>query len=169
VTLPFPDALAALANRAIDAAFEVEPFISMGQDRGIAKLVVPTAEATPDGQGPMVVVDEAYARNNSEVVRRFVIASVRGLRDYYRALQPDQDGREAVITSITSHTPMKDRRQIERIALSSVDPNGVINLQSLADMQAFFIDNGQQPKPVELSQFVDRSYLDSALARLGHI
>jgi ABC-type nitrate/sulfonate/bicarbonate transport system substrate-binding protein len=30
VILSFPDVLAALANRAADAAFEVEPFISMG-------------------------------------------------------------------------------------------------------------------------------------------
>jgi NitT/TauT family transport system substrate-binding protein len=169
VILPFPDALAALAGKTVDAAFEVEPFISTGHDQGIAKLVVSTAEAAPGSAGPIVVVDEKYARNNPDLVRRFVTASLRGLRDYYRAVQLNEGSRDDVITSIVTHTAMKDRQKIEHIALSFVDPNGAIDVQSLAEMQAFFLDNGQQPKPVEISQFVDRSYLDYGLARLGHI
>jgi len=89
VILAFPDALAGLAGKAVDAAYEVEPFITTARERGIGQLVTPSADVVPNLQGPMLMVSTTYADNHTDVVTRFVTASLRGLRDYTRAVEGD--------------------------------------------------------------------------------
>ncbi|HEX6511533.1 MAG TPA: ABC transporter substrate-binding protein [Chloroflexota bacterium] len=49
VTMPFPDTVPAFANKGIDAAFLVEPFVSAASASGSATLMFPSGDALPNG------------------------------------------------------------------------------------------------------------------------
>lgn len=167
VVLSFSDALAALATKAVDAAFEVEPLITSAHDRGIASLMIPTADAAPDLQGPMLIVTERYAHEHSDAVQRFVRAAVRGLRDYDRATTSSDLAHGDLVPMIARHTAMQDERLISRIAPSRVDPNGTIQVASLDKLQQYFVKTGQQTQAIDIRGLVDMQFVDLAVAQLA--
>jgi NitT/TauT family transport system substrate-binding protein len=88
--VPFTEMIAALANRAVDAAWVVEPFVTIGTVQGVSKRVVPMAEAYPGAVTMVVMLSPVFARDQADAARRFVTAHLRGQRDYYRAFLKDE-------------------------------------------------------------------------------
>src|SRR5215218_7222257 len=95
--VPFPDMNAALEAGRVDAACQVEPFVSQGKAgkaRGIDPFYVRTA---PDLTVATYFTSTKYAQENGDVVDRFVRAMNKSL-DYAQA-HPDET--RAVLTTYT--------------------------------------------------------------------
>src|SRR4051794_28483513 len=167
--LGFADTVTALANRAVDASYLVEPFITLGGARGVTRLVVPVGDLLPGALVNAVMVSPAFLQAQPAAVRQFVAAHLRGARDYYRAIQQDAGGRDDMIRILTEYTPITDPQAYATIGLPSVEPNGQMTDGYLASLQDYFVRAGTQPQPVDLGQVIDRSYVNDALARLGRV
>ena len=96
-----------------------------------------------------------------------MIAYLRGLRDYYHAFNKHDGDRAQVLESLIAHTPVKDPALYDVMGLPSVEPNGAMNPPSWDAFQDFYIRLGIQQQKVDLSRYVDQSYLNNALDRLG--
>ncbi len=167
--VPFTEMIAALANRAVDAAWVVEPFVTIGTVQGVSKRVVPMAEAYPGAVTMVVMLSPVFARDQADAARRFVTAHLRGQRDYYRAFLKDEGSREEIIHILTKYTQVKDPRLYANMGWHGVDPNGELNTRVLEDMQDYFVRIGTQQQKVDLNKVIDRSYLNYALERIGRI
>jgi NitT/TauT family transport system substrate-binding protein len=167
--LSFPDMVTALANKAVDAAWLVEPFIAIVEAQGTARTVVSSGDAYPGAVTMVLVVSPGFARDHPDAVRRFVVAHLRGQRDYYRAIVQDAGGRDEVIASIIAHTPVKDPGLYSRMGMHAVDPNGTMDERVLDDYQDYFVKVGTQQRKLDLRRVIDRSYVDYALQRLGRV
>src|SRR5215207_3451043 len=84
-TLGFPDMLPAFSNDAVDAGVLVEPFITLGEQRGVIQCWKPTSEMEADFQIAVLLYGPTFAEQRTESARRFMVAYLRGVRDYYRA------------------------------------------------------------------------------------
>jgi len=167
--IPFPDMLPALANRAIDAAYQVEPLLTLSEEQGLSQRVVLLAEIYPGSVSAVLTISPVFAREQPEAARRWFTAYLRGQRDYWRAVWKNEGSKDDIVEIITKYTTLKDRALVTRMALHGVGPNGGLNDQYFDDMQDYFVQAGALRQKVDVSRIVDRSYLDYALQRLGRV
>jgi NitT/TauT family transport system substrate-binding protein len=167
VRMNFADQLAAMKSGAIDAGWNVEPLATTEASQGLAKPVAITGELFPGANAQALVVSPTFARDNPEAVRRYVYAYLRGLRDYYQAFVKNEGDRGPVVAPLVNHTPIKDPNMFNVIGMHSVDPNGILNVQTWDPFQDYFLKRGLQNTKLDLTRYVDQSYLNAALDRLG--
>ena len=166
VNLAFPDVPVGFANRAVDAAFLVEPFMTVAESQGVARSVLSSGEIYPGLVGMVLFMSPA---TDPEVGRRFVTAYLRGQRDYYRAIQANEGGRERMIEILLQYTPIREAALLEQMAVHLVEPNGEMDPRTLNELQEYFLRFGSQQQRVDLNRVIDRSYTDYALSRLGRL
>jgi NitT/TauT family transport system substrate-binding protein len=167
--LPFADLVPALGNRGVDAAFLAEPFITVAERQGTALESAPTGDIYPGMVGNVLTVGPIIAERNPEAVRRIVTARLRGIRDYYRAVQRDEGGRDEIVQILIKHTPVKDASLYGRLLTSPADPNGAMPERPLAELQDYYLRVGSVPQRIDVAQVMDGSYNDYALGRLGRL
>jgi NitT/TauT family transport system substrate-binding protein len=165
--LSFPDMLSAFANEAIDAAVLVEPFITLGEQRGLLQCWKPTSEMEPHFQIAVLLYGPVFAEQRAEVARRFMVAYLRGVRDYYRAFFGDGQGRAEVVELISRVTAVRDPSLLEQLLPAWIDPNGGVHKPSLQLVQRWYLERGDLTSEVDLDRVVDGSFAEYAVARIG--
>jgi NitT/TauT family transport system substrate-binding protein len=167
VAKSFADALAALGDSSIDAAFEVEPFISVAQNRGVARLVKPSSETSSGVASILVYGNADFVNANTSAVERYVTALMRGQRDYHAAINAASDaGREDMYAALMKYTSLKDRAQLAQLHFPTVDVTGVIDVDAMIDLQKFFVMSGGLQKTLTADQIIDKRYAAVAVTRI---
>jgi NitT/TauT family transport system substrate-binding protein len=77
--IPFPDALGALDAGRVDAAWEVEPFVSLGKSQGATPLLYPYEQTAPSLTVASYFTTKQYLAQNGDAVARFVTAMNKSL------------------------------------------------------------------------------------------
>src|SRR5262245_56573643 len=167
--VPFPDMLPALANRAVDAGFQVEPLLTVSELQGISQRAVLLADIYPGSVSAVLTISPVFAREQPEAARRFFTAYLRGQRDYWRAIWMNEGSKDDLVEIVVKYTTLKDRALVNRMALHGVQPNGGLDERFFDEVQDYFVRAGALSQKVDVSQVVDRSYLDYALQRLGRV
>jgi NitT/TauT family transport system substrate-binding protein len=80
--VPFPDQPAAYAGGSVDAGMLIEPFVTLAAEQGTGTILLRQEEWYPDQQSAAIMFAEAFASQQQEVARGFVLAYLRGVRDY---------------------------------------------------------------------------------------
>jgi NitT/TauT family transport system substrate-binding protein len=170
VNLPFPDHVAALANKAVDASASVEPGPTISIRNGFAALVKADDEIIPNHQIAVLLYSENFALKKTGAAMRFMRAYLRAVRFYNGALR---DGRmvgpnaDEVIAILSEATPIKDAAIYKAITPTGMNPDGKVNVESLAQDLAFYREQGLIQGEVRLEQLVDHSFVEAALRELG--
>lgn len=164
--LPFPQMAAALANKAADAAYNVEPFVSVAEQQGIAKFVVPNGQFLPGVPVFVLQISPVFARAQPQAADRFMVAVLKGQRFNHEAVNSGQ-GTEEVYTILQNHTPIKDTRLMGRMLSDLVLPDGTIDPTPLIEIQDAFVRYGTVQQKQDVSQLIDASYAARALQQLG--
>ncbi|MFA5597254.1 MAG: ABC transporter substrate-binding protein [Pusillimonas sp.] len=168
VTMSFPDALAALGNKAVDAAFQVEPFISAAAAQKIGSLAFTEGDFAHGGPAFVLYSSEAFAEKNNEALKRLTVAMLKGQRDYIAAVKAGSGpGYEELLQTLSKHSMIKDVERLRKMALPAADPNGDFDPAVVASMQDFLLEQKVQAKPIDTSKIFDPSYLEYAVDVLG--
>jgi NitT/TauT family transport system substrate-binding protein len=176
--LPIPDILPALGNKRVDAGYLANPFVYLVKQRGVGTVVEHSTRVFPEGScAQSIIVSESFATQQREAVRRYVTAWLRGQRDYYRTIEKGEGDPGPILEILTRYTALQDLGLYEAVmmdnGLNHVDSNGGAPLQRMipdaAPFQEYFVRVGHLAQPVDLAPFIDSSFLDYALQRLGRI
>jgi NitT/TauT family transport system substrate-binding protein len=169
VAMAFPDMLPALTNKAVDAAWEVEPFVAIANSRGIAKSVAWGGEVFPGSIGLVMVISPQFGAEQPEAAGRYFTAYLRGVRDYYRAFVSNENpaGREEIYQVLMKYTAVKDPALYPLMGWPGADPNGGLDERVLDEMQDYLLQRGTIREKIDVSRLVDHSYANYALERLG--
>ncbi|HEY7062527.1 MAG TPA: ABC transporter substrate-binding protein [Chloroflexota bacterium] len=165
VPLAFPDMAVAFSNKAIDAGMFNEPWATQLEDAGVIKKVVYTDDVDPNGNVSGVEYSETFARNQ-QAARNYMVAYLRGVRDYWDAYDGRRDF-QIIVDVQKKFTPVKDERLIRKVPPTGMKPDGYLNLEKIAQYQDWFIENELVTQKVDLSQVIDHSFLDYANGILG--
>ncbi len=171
IELAFPQMIAALRNKAIDAAMMTEPSITGAVDSGVAAKVADYNDFYPNQQTSVLLYSEKFMKERRGTAERFMRAYVKGLRFYYAALK---DGRiagenaEKVIDILVGNTGIADPAVYRKLAPSGVDPDGRVATASLRNDLALFkqlklIDNPD----IGVDDIMDESFVEGAVKELG--
>lgn len=166
--MPFEQFIPALQKKAVDV---VLPFSPLGETiANRLKVGVPlpdTAIGKTSGYdtanmmfySPRVVKDPALARG-------FMIAHLKAQRDYHRALFEGGGDRGEICAMIKKYLPFVPDR-CEGMAMSAVEPDGAINIESLERYQADWVKWGMMREPADIRADVNTTYVEAAVAVLG--
>jgi len=166
VNMPFPDMLPALANRSVDVAMNIEPFPTLAVDRGIAVRWKGIDEIYPNHQIAAMFYAPHFYQAQPEAARRFMVGYLRAVRDYVDAFERNR-GRAEIIDIMTRTTSVKDAAIWEKMVTPGLNPDGQLNVDSIAYDQDWFVAHGVVRERQDVSQIVDMQYVDYALGRLG--
>lgn len=168
VALNFPDMPAALANKSIDAAIIIEPFLTRAVEEKFATILTRDDEVYPDHQVAVVLYSATFAKNSPDLATRFMKAYIKALRDYNDAfVKKDAGKRKEVIDTLIKHTTVKDAALYDRMVMPGIDPNGNVNVDSLIKDQDYFLESGSQKQKVDMAEVVDLSFAKAAVQQLG--
>ena len=171
VYLAFPQQVLALSNKAIDGALTTEPNATEEEKRGVGVRFMGDDVIYPNHQVAVVLFSGNFIKTNPDAARRFVRAYVRALRDYNDAL--DKNGRLAgpqsdeVVSILTQDSEIKDPAVYHAIVPPGLNPDGFVNVPTLANDLDFFKQTGDIQGDVTIDQVVDNSFVEAALKDLG--
>ncbi|MEA2513800.1 MAG: NitT/TauT family transport system substrate-binding protein [Thermomicrobiales bacterium] len=162
-TLRFPDAVAALASGAVDAAMVGEPLAAKAEQDGIGVRLV-TDFPVQDVQPTVIFANEGFLKDNPEAATGLVAAYLKACRDLTGTGFNDP----LHLAIIEQYTKVPSA-----LVTSAVKPvfavDGQINLDGLAKLQSFFRERGllEYDQDLDLAQFVDAQFVEAALTELG--
>jgi NitT/TauT family transport system substrate-binding protein len=158
----FREVAPALENGALDGAILGEPLATLAEDQG---LIARLSEDFIEGFTPTVIYfNKEWSTNNPELAKGFIKAFLRGARDLNGDLWAS-DENAAIIEKYTK-VPVD---VVKRANRSYHDPNGVVPLADLMELQRFFRAQGElsYDEDIDLAQFINTSYVEAAVAELG--
>lgn len=169
VYMGFPDELAALKNRAIDAGIVNEPTMSRAIKDGFA---VRASKDTiyPGQQTAVLLYSEAFATKRT-IAQNFMVAYLRAIREYNDALV---DGKlsgpkgDEIAGALAEYTKAKDPSIFRDMVPFAVNPYGYVNTKSLANDFEFYKGRGLINDPtMTVNQIIDDSFAKDADRQLG--
>jgi NitT/TauT family transport system substrate-binding protein len=164
--LPFPEALAALGTKNIDASFMIEPLTTQWKRQNIARVLVPAGAVDPGAELSIVLYSPEFAKN-ADLATRYMIGFLQGVRDYQDAFFL-QKNRDAAIAILIEHTILKDPKAWQEAIPQNTDPNGHINVDDLRRQAVFFKEQGTLSGEVpDFAKFVDPRFAEAAVKKIG--
>jgi NitT/TauT family transport system substrate-binding protein len=170
VDLPFPEHIAALANKAVDGALTAEPFVTIAVERGVAVNFKRDDEIDPGHQLGCLLFSSAFADDRSDAAVRFLRAYLRGARYYNRALSGGKiagENADDVIAILAKYISMKDETLLRRITPTGLNPDGRMNIDSLQRDFDFYASRGLVQGRLVIRDIVDETLLNAALKSLS--
>lgn len=162
----YPDMNVALANGAIDATIQIEPFVASAVEKGFAVRVSGADEVYPEQQAAAIMYSPVFIEKHPELARRFMVAYVKGLRDYNDAFFKNKN-REAIIQILIKSTRVKNRKIYDSVVAVGLDPNGRLMMPSIQDDARWYYEHGYVKKMPKVDEIVDLSYVEYAIKQLG--
>lgn len=164
--LPLAQMPLALANKAIDAAMAVEPFITAAEQQHSAKLVAPSGSFAPGVPNFVLEMSPVLASQRPDVAQRAMTAVLEGDRDNYEAFRPGGNP-DAMIKILQNHLTNKDPALLTRMSTSTVPPDGKLDPKPLDEVQQTFLRLGLIKQTVNINEVVDASYVSRAAQELA--
>lgn len=160
--VPFRDTVAALESGSLDGGILGEPLVTLAEDKG---LVARVSQDFIEGMTPTYIYfNTDWSAANPELAQGFVRAYLRGARDLNGASWSDPEN----LAIIEKYTKVP-ADVVGRANRSYHDPNGGIPIEDILTLQDFFRSQGElnYDENIDLTQFVNTSYVEKALADLG--
>jgi NitT/TauT family transport system substrate-binding protein len=170
VFMAFPQHVAALQNKAVEAALTTEPSATRAVQSGAAVRVLGDDAIYPNHQLAVVLYGGHFIKASPDAARRFMRAWLKAARDYNDALKEGKlagPAADEVIAVLTEYTSIKDAKLYRAITPQGTDPDGRLNVDSLKTDLAFFREEGLVKAPVTVEQVIDTRFVEAALKELG--
>jgi NitT/TauT family transport system substrate-binding protein len=159
----------ALKNKALDATIMGEPFATALVEEKVGVRFMNTNDYFPNYVVTVFLYGPTLLEERREVGDRFMRALMRGMRDYNDALDEKgllSQGNDDIINAFEREFRMTPK-QLRSMFSHSVDPNGEINMKSVAIDWDFLVADGQISGKVKPEQLLDTSFAKQAAASLG--
>lgn len=144
VEIGFPDMIPALDRGQIDAAWEIEPFVTIGAESGARPVLWPYVEARPGLMVGSFLATQEYHEQNPEVIEAFR----NGLVATAESVAEDPDAFRAALPDLARVTP--------EVAESMTLPQWKteIDVESLEFIEEQMREHGLISEPVDIAAVV---------------
>ncbi len=167
--LGFPAQVTALQNGSIDATIALEPFATLAQQRGVARVLERNDVFYPNEQITLFMYSPQFASGKGDVAKRFMVAYLRGQRAVIDAVRnahltgPGSDDIIAIMNKRLHIAP----DVLRAMTVASLDPNGNVNRQSLKEDHDIYKKQGLITGNATVDEIVDMSFVEAAAKQLG--
>lgn len=154
--LAYPDAVRALASKAVDGMWAPEPWGARAEAQGVGVrfLLADQVKAITPFQVGVIMYSGKFMRERPKVARDFIAAYVKGAREYSR--KGPKDPELMAIVSKRTKVPV----EIIKASIPFwIDPDGKPRTQDLLVLQDFFFGKGWIKTKLPAEKIVDLSFL----------
>ena len=162
----FGSMLAAINNGSIDAALQIEPFITQGTEKGMHVRFGDTTDYAAEAQIAMVLASPKFINEEEDVSLRFMAAYLKGVRDYNDAFMKGKN-KEEIIKIMTKHTALKDKKLWENVFVTGLNPNGEMYIEDIKKQYEMYKANGAISGNVDFNKAIDPSLTEEAIKIIG--
>lgn len=166
--IPFGQQPTALQNKAVDAALMISPLQDSVAAKGIGLKWVNVDDYIK--VQPVVIsvwmMNTDWAKANEDAARKFVRATLRGVRDYCNAYHRGPN-RGEVTRILAKYSNVKDAALIDRIGWGAADPQGRIAEASVMDVQQTFLKEKLTRDQVPFSRIAPAGWIAEVATSLG--
>jgi NitT/TauT family transport system substrate-binding protein len=165
VEMPFNQFLPALEKKAVDAVLVYTPLNQIMEKMRVAKPL-PEAQLAVTSKGDsfnIMLYSEAFAK--TEAAKGFMLAHLKGQRDYMRAVEGRAD-MPAVCAIIHKHVVTLPA-DCAGMSFTGVDTSGGVNVGSLERYQQEWIALGVMKEPADIRKHVNLEFVRYAVSVLG--
>ena len=161
--IPFQQMGLALANGAVDVAFEVPPFGEMvaAQGQGVKWIDPEDYIKVLPSSFVAYFANTDWIKQNPELAKKFFLALVKGGRDFCQAYHHGPN-RQEVVDIMFKYKVASSAEQLDHMAWQARNPNGRFNVASLMDLQDFFVKEEMVKQKFSAERLVDTDYADYA-------
>lgn len=163
--MAFPEMIVGLANKAIDAAITLEPFVTQGISQGAAVVIGGDEQIMSRRQGCAVAMGERLVKDR-ELGKRFLRGYLGAVRDYNDAFFKNQ-GKPDIVKIMVEKYPVKDPALYDRMYPFSIDPNGFVNTESIELDVRFYKAQGLLTAEPNVKTLVDPTLAEEVVKELG--
>ncbi len=163
--LVYTDMLPALGNRAVEIGWVLEPFITLGKQRGLLVPWISLGDYDPGHQLAGILFAESLIKDRHEIAKRWSVRYVRGLRDQHEFATRGKD-REVVAPILAAHTGLTVD-VVDQVGWGLVSPDGRLNVGSVLESQRQLVEWGTIAQSLPADQLVDPQFYEYAVQQLG--
>lgn len=160
-----PDTAVALANGSIDATFSFEPFMSNLVASGVGARLLSGNDLFPNHTVSVVLYAPSFADDRTDLARRWMVAYLRGVRDYNAAFGEGR-GLDEAIGVFVQYLPIKDPAIYRAMGVPLLNPSGTVDGANVALQQEMYVRLGLVTTPVDMSRAIDTRFTDYAVTQL---
>jgi len=163
----FGNMVSGLKSKSLDAALQIEPLITQGITNGVNRRFGDATDYAPDAQIAMVLGSPQFIDDEKDVALRFMVAYLKGVRDYNDAFIKGTGDKEAIIHIMGKYTALTDKKVWEKVNVPGLDPNGKMNVANIKDQYEWYKSRGGINGSVDIHDAVDTSLAKKAVTILG--
>lgn len=169
IKMSYSDSNKALALKTIDAVVQVEPFVTMAEQEGLAKAVTGVYAVYPGQQSAGVFYSPSFIKDKREAAVKFMRAYIRGCRAYNAAFSQGAKAseREEIVAILMKWTSLKDKSLYEKMTPAGLDRDGRLNMASLKQDAEYYLSQGYIKSAPAWDTIVDNHFVDEAVKTLG--
>jgi NitT/TauT family transport system substrate-binding protein len=166
--LPFSQYALAFENKAIDAALAILPFTVQLETKGFA---IPFLKADDVVEPRPITISAAmintdWARKNAALAQNFFDAYLRGVRDHCQAYHGGSTRKEIIDLLVKTGTERRPE-MLNDYPWPARDPDGKISLESMRDIQTWYVNNKFIASEVAPEKLIDPTFAANAAKKLG--
>ncbi len=165
-SLGMPETVAALKGGAIDGGILVPPLDALAVRDGGVRFMDPDDVLRPPMEVSGIFYNLDWAKRNAETLDRFTLAYIKGARCFLEAAHHGPN-RAELIGYLIKHTPITDPTVYEAMTWGDVNPDGAVNVESVMDMQDFYLGRGYVKQSLAPQKIIDLEPVRRAIAKLG--
>jgi NitT/TauT family transport system substrate-binding protein len=163
--MQFDQIFPAFTTGALDATWQIDPFTTQAVVQNAATKIGDAAELLGPQQSTVIVYSADFAKQ-TDAGKRFMVAYMKGIRDYDAAFVDGKD-KDAIIQILVNNTTLKDPALYAKVGLPNFDRDGKIIIDSLKANQDWYKGHGDVQTPIDLDKTYDTQYIDYAVSVLG--
>jgi NitT/TauT family transport system substrate-binding protein len=161
--LGFPEIAITFTNKSIDAALVIQPWANQMINEGLAVNIANVDDYVQSFTKSVIYINTDWAARNPLVAAKYFTATQKAVREYCQAYHMGSNRQEVI--DILVNTGMETRRDIiNNYPWPSRNINGLIDEQSVMDIQDFYIRNGIINQRLTYQQLVSTSYIRDSIA-----
>jgi NitT/TauT family transport system substrate-binding protein len=165
VTISMPDTAAAMANGSVDAVFTFEPFLSNLVNSGTAVVLRSGHEVFPGHHVSVVMFAPSFADEQTDVARRWMVAYLKGVRDYNAAFV-ERRGLDEAAEVFVRYLPIKDPAVYRTMGVPLLRPDASVDGANVAAQQEIYVRLGLVPQPVDMARTIDNGFTQYAATQV---
>jgi NitT/TauT family transport system substrate-binding protein len=154
-----------MANRQVDGAVFVEPFYTLSLQRAPLATWQNLSDYYDGQQTAAYVFGEQFQQGRRDVGRRWMVANLRGVRDYNDWQRRGQPADE--IAQILAQAAGLSLDVVQQVRWEHMNPDGYLNVPGIEADQRQLLAWGAVERLLPMDQVVDHEFVDYAIAQLG--
>jgi len=163
----FANMLAGMETNALDAALQIEPLITRGAAEGIHVKFLDATDFAPEAQIAMVLASPEFVTEKRDVALRFMLAYLKGLRDYNDVFVKGTGDKEGIIRIMTEYTSLKDPKLWGQVNVTGLNPNGEMFVDDIKTQYEWYKERGAIIQDIDVEAAIDATLAEEAVEILG--